>query len=42
VLDAHAGASFLLILDAADLSELARAQAPHHIPFSCHGQFAQG
>jgi beta,beta-carotene 9',10'-dioxygenase len=41
VLDARAGASFLLVLDAADLSELARAQAPHHIPFSFHGQFAR-
>jgi beta,beta-carotene 9',10'-dioxygenase len=42
VLDAHAGTSFLLVLDAADLSELARAQAPHHIPFGFHGQFARG
>jgi beta,beta-carotene 9',10'-dioxygenase len=42
VLDAHAGTSFLLVLDAADLSELARAHAPHHIPFSFHGQFARG
>jgi beta,beta-carotene 9',10'-dioxygenase len=33
--------SFLLVLDAADLTELARAQAPHHIPFSFHGQFAR-
>jgi carotenoid cleavage dioxygenase-like enzyme len=41
VLDARAGTSFLLVLDAADLSELARAQAPHHIPFSFHGQFAR-
>ncbi len=40
VLDAAAGTSFLLVLDADDLSELARAQAPHHIPFSFHGQFA--
>jgi len=40
VLDATAGASFLLVLDAEDLSELARAGAPHHIPFSFHGQFA--
>ncbi|TMM18584.1 MAG: carotenoid oxygenase family protein [Actinobacteria bacterium] len=39
VLDAAAGASMLLVLDAADLSELARAQVPHHIPFSFHGQF---
>jgi beta,beta-carotene 9',10'-dioxygenase len=42
VLDAAAETSFLLVLDAADLSELARAQAPHHIPFSFHGQFARG
>jgi carotenoid cleavage dioxygenase-like enzyme len=41
VLDADAGLSFLLVLDAADLSELARAQAPHHIPFGFHGQFAR-
>jgi carotenoid cleavage dioxygenase-like enzyme len=40
VLDAAAGTSFLLVLDAADLSEIARAEAPHHIPFSFHGQFA--
>ncbi len=42
VLDASAGTSFLLVLDAGDLSELARAQAPHHIPFGFHGQFARG
>jgi beta,beta-carotene 9',10'-dioxygenase len=41
VLDADVGASFLLVLDAADLSELGRALAPHHIPFSFHGQFAR-
>jgi carotenoid cleavage dioxygenase-like enzyme len=41
VLDAAVGTSFLLVLDAEDLSELARAQAPHHIPFSFHGQFAR-
>jgi beta,beta-carotene 9',10'-dioxygenase len=41
VLDAEAATSFLLVLDAADLSELARAQAPHHIPFGFHGQFAR-
>jgi carotenoid cleavage dioxygenase-like enzyme len=29
------------VLDAADLSELARAQVPHHIPFSFHGQFVR-
>ena len=40
VLDAERAASFLLVLDARDLSELARAAVPHHIPFSFHGQFA--
>jgi beta,beta-carotene 9',10'-dioxygenase len=41
VLDASAGTSFLLVLDAADLRELARARVPHHIPFGFHGQFAR-
>jgi carotenoid cleavage dioxygenase-like enzyme len=41
VLDAAAQSSFLLVLDGADLEELARAQAPHHIPFGFHGQFAR-
>jgi beta,beta-carotene 9',10'-dioxygenase len=41
VLDAAAGTSFLLVLDAADLSEIARAEVPHHIPFGFHGQFAR-
>lgn len=41
VLDARAGTSFLLVLDAGDLGEVARAHAPHHIPFSFHGQFAR-
>lgn len=40
VFDSRRGTSFLLVLDAADLSELARAEAPHHIPFGFHGQFA--
>ena len=40
VFDSDAGDSFLLVLDAADLGELARARAPHHIPFGFHGQFA--
>ncbi|MGO9487593.1 MAG: carotenoid oxygenase family protein [Solirubrobacteraceae bacterium] len=40
VLDGQAGRSFLLVLDAADLGELARAEVPHHIPFGFHGQFA--
>ncbi len=41
VLNAEEGTSFLLVLDAANLSELARAQAPHHIPFGFHGQFVR-
>jgi beta,beta-carotene 9',10'-dioxygenase len=40
VLDSRSERSFLLVLDARDLSELARAEAPHHIPFGFHGQFA--
>jgi carotenoid cleavage dioxygenase-like enzyme len=39
VLDADAGTSFLLILDAASFTEIARAHAPHHVPFGFHGQF---
>jgi carotenoid cleavage dioxygenase-like enzyme len=39
VLDAARGTSFLLVLDAATLEERARAEVPHHIPFSFHGQF---
>jgi carotenoid cleavage dioxygenase-like enzyme len=41
VLDAVAESSFLLVLDAGDLRELARASVPHHIPFGFHGQFAR-
>jgi len=37
VLDVRAGRSFLLVLDAGGFHELARAQAPHHIPFGFHG-----
>jgi beta,beta-carotene 9',10'-dioxygenase len=39
VLDAAAGRSFLLALDAHSFEELGRAEAPHHIPFGFHGQF---
>jgi carotenoid cleavage dioxygenase-like enzyme len=39
VLDADAGSSFLLMLDATTFEEIARAQAPHHVPFGFHGQF---
>jgi beta,beta-carotene 9',10'-dioxygenase len=41
VFDASSGRSFMLVLDAADLSELARAEAPHHIPYGFHGQFVK-
>ena len=39
VLDAVQGTSFLLVLDATDLSEIARARVPHHIPFGFHGNY---
>ncbi len=41
VFDGELGNSFLLVLDAADLQELARAEVPHQIPFGFHGQFAR-
>ena len=41
VFNAQRGTSFLLVLDASDLRELARAEVPHHIPFGFHGQFAR-
>jgi carotenoid cleavage dioxygenase-like enzyme len=41
VLDSAAQRSFLLVLDAADLSELARAEAPHVVPYGFHGDFAR-
>ncbi|MFL5823586.1 MAG: carotenoid oxygenase family protein [Solirubrobacteraceae bacterium] len=41
VLDGRKGNSFLLVLDAQSLDELARAEVPHHIPFGFHGQFAR-
>jgi carotenoid cleavage dioxygenase-like enzyme len=39
VLDARAGTSSLLVLDARTLAECARAHVPHHIPFGFHGLF---
>ena len=39
VLDSKSERSFLLVLDAVTFEELARAQAPHHIPFGFHGQY---
>ena len=41
VLDGGRGNSFLLVLDARTLEEVARAEVPHHIPFGFHGQFAR-
>lgn len=41
VFDSESGGSYMLVLDAQDLTELARAEAPHHIPFGFHGQFAR-
>lgn len=42
VLDARKGTSFLLVLDAASFTEVARAHVPQHIPFGFHGQFFGG
>lgn len=39
VLDGRAAGSYLLVLDAATMSELGRARVPHHIPFGFHGQY---
>jgi beta,beta-carotene 9',10'-dioxygenase len=39
VFDSRSGRSFMLVLDATNLGELARAEAPHHIPYGFHGQF---
>lgn len=37
VLDGGRRTSYLLVLDARDMGELARAAVPHHIPFGFHG-----
>jgi len=42
VLDGKQGHSFLLVLDAASFTELARAEVPHHIPFGFHGIYTRG
>jgi carotenoid cleavage dioxygenase-like enzyme len=39
VLDAPANNSYLLLLDAGDLSEMARARVPQHVPFGFHGAY---
>jgi carotenoid cleavage dioxygenase-like enzyme len=41
VLDGAKENSFLLVLDAQSLEELARVEVPHHIPFGFHGAFAR-
>ncbi len=38
-LDANKDKSFVIIIDAKNMQELARAYAPHLIPYSFHGQF---
>ena len=40
VFDSRKGNSFLAVLDARSVDELARAETPHHIPFGFHGQHA--
>lgn len=39
VLDAAVGTSYLLVLDAASFSEIARAELPHPVLLGYHGQF---
>ncbi len=39
VLDGSRGTSFLLVLDAATFTEVARAELPHPVLFGYHGQF---
>ena len=39
VLNAQRDASFLLVLDASRMTEIARAECPHPIPFGFHGNF---
>jgi carotenoid cleavage dioxygenase-like enzyme len=39
VLDAVAGTSYLLVLDAGSFTEVARAELPHPVLFGYHGQF---
>lgn len=42
VLDARHGCSFLLVLDAAQMTEVGRAVVPHPMPLGFHGQFFRG
>jgi beta,beta-carotene 9',10'-dioxygenase len=41
VLHGLQGRSFLLVLDAQTMDEIARAEVPHHIPFGFHGIFTE-
>ncbi len=41
VFDGARGGTRLVVLDARSLEEVARAEAPHTIPFGFHGQFAR-
>lgn len=41
VLDGDAGRSFLLVLDAEDLTEVARAEVSHRIPAGFHGNYVK-
>lgn len=41
VLDSASGTSFMVVLDAESLRELARARVPHAVPFGFHGQFSR-
>jgi beta,beta-carotene 9',10'-dioxygenase len=41
VLEPERGTSSMVVLDAATLTEVARARVPHHIPFGFHGQFSR-
>jgi beta,beta-carotene 9',10'-dioxygenase len=42
VLDGRSDTSFLLVLDAQGLGELARAHVPQHVPFGFHGSYFRG
>ncbi len=42
VLDGHRETSFLLVLDAATFTEVARAELPQHVPLGFHGAFFSG
>ncbi len=42
VFDAHAGRSFILVLDATSFTELARMELPVAIPFMLHGTYYPG